>query len=156
MQNAECNILHSAFCILHSSLLAATLVLLGGCGQLRELPTAPIDSDLPDPAATFTRIQNEIFTPTCSVFGCHDPETMQAGMTLVAGRSYGMIVGRPSSERPQLLRIAPGDPASSYLYLKITGAPGIDGDRMPQGQLPLPDAQIRLIRDWIRRGAPND
>jgi len=152
MQNVKHNILHFAFCILHSSLL----VLLGGCGQLRELPTAPLDQEPPDPAATFTRIQNEIFTPVCSSFGCHDPGVMQAGMTLVAGRSYDMIVGRPSSERPQLLRIAPGDPASSYLYLKITGAQGIDGDRMPQALSPLPDAQIRLIRDWIRRGAPND
>ena len=33
---------------------------------------------------------------------------------------------------------------------------GITGDRMPQGSPPLSDAQIKLVRDWIRRGAPND
>jgi hypothetical protein len=56
---------------------------------------------------------------------------------------------------PQVLRIAPGDPAASYLYRKITGA-GITGERMPLGLPPLTDAQQRLVRDWIRRGAPND
>jgi hypothetical protein len=56
---------------------------------------------------------------------------------------------------PSLLRIAPSDPANSYLYRKVIGS-GITGDRMPQGGPFLTDAQIKLIRDWIRRGAPND
>ena len=54
-----------------------------------------------------------------------------------------------------LKRVAPGDPTNSYLYRKITGV-GITGDRMPQGGPYLSDAQIALVRDWIRRGAPND
>lgn len=58
-------------------------------------------------------------------------------------------------EMPSLVRIASNDPANSYLYRKITGA-GITGDRMPQGRPILSDAQIALIRNWIRRGAPND
>ena len=33
---------------------------------------------------------------------------------------------------------------------------GITGDRMPQGGPYLTDAQTKLVRDWIRRGAPND
>jgi MFS family permease len=64
-------------------------------------------------------------------------------------------VGVASIEMPQLLRVAPSDPSNSYLYRKITGA-GITGDRMPQGGPYLTDAQIKLVRDWIRRGAPND
>ena len=60
-----------------------------------------------------------------------------------------------SIEMPQLMRVAPLDPANSYLYRKIAGA-GITGDRMPQTLPPLSDAQIKLVRDWIRRGAPND
>jgi len=66
-----------------------------------------------------------------------------------------MTVGVASVEMPSLRRVAPSDPANSYLYRKITGA-GITGDRMPQNLPPLPDAQIKLVRDWIRRGAPND
>ena len=126
------------------------------CGKLKE-PTAPdVGSGEPiDPTATFTRVQTEIFTPTCSRIGCHDRLGKQSDQVLVAGEAYANIVGHPSVEMPQLMRVAPGDPANSYLYRKITGT-GITGDRMPQTLPPLSDAQIKLIRDWIRRGAPND
>jgi hypothetical protein len=76
-------------------------------------------------------------------------------MILTAGRAYANIVNVPSVEMPSLMRIAPNDPPNSYLYRKITGA-GITGDRMPQSLPPLSDAQISLVRNWIRRGAPND
>ncbi|HEY5610031.1 MAG TPA: hypothetical protein VIL97_02390 [Thermoanaerobaculia bacterium] len=131
------------------------LLILAGCGDLAELPTAPGGSDPIDPNATLTRVQNEIFTPTCAVAGCHDPTFQQSQLVLSAGRSYAQIVNVVSVELPQLARIAPNDPASSYLYRKITGE-GITGDRMPQANPPLSDAQTRLVRDWIRRGAPND
>lgn len=127
------------------------------CGKLNEL-TAPGDpggGEPIDPTAAFTRVQNEVFTPTCSVIGCHDTLGQQSQQILSPGRAYASIVNVPSVEMPQLMRIRPGDPANSYLYRKVTGA-GITGERMPQFGPPLPDAQIRLIRDWIRRGAPND
>ena len=76
------------------------------------------------------------------------------GLVLTTGRGY-QVVGKPSLEMPQLALVTPLDPANSYLYRKITGS-GITGDRMPQGGPYLNDAQIKLIRDWIRRGAPND
>jgi hypothetical protein len=76
-------------------------------------------------------------------------------MILSPGRAYAMTVGVASVETPQLARVTPGDPANSYLYRKIVGA-GITGDRMPQNLSPLTTAQIKLVRDWIRRGAPND
>lgn len=125
------------------------------CGKLNEI-TAPLGGGDPvDPTATFTRIQTEIFTPTCAVIGCHDTLGRQEGQILVAGQAYANIVNRPSTQMPQLMRIRPNDPANSYLYRKVSGA-GITGERMPQFGIPLTDAQLRLIRDWIRRGAPND
>ncbi len=131
-------------------------ILLAGCGKLKELPTEPGGGGEPiDPTATFTRVQNEVFTPTCAVIGCHDPLGQQSQQVLTAGRSYDNVVNRPSVENPALLRVKPNDFANSYLYRKVTGA-GITGDRMPQGGPFLTDAQIKLIRDWIRRGAPND
>jgi hypothetical protein len=118
--------------------------------------TAPGNSGPPpDPTATFTRIQNEIFTPTCAVIGCHGRFGTQQDLLLVEGEAYANVVNRPSTEMPQLMRIKPLDPANSYLFRKITGA-GITGDRMPQAGPPLSDAEITLIREWIRRGAPND
>lgn len=135
--------------------IAVLALLFVACGKLKE-PTEPTGSGDPiDPTATFTRVQNEIFTPTCSRFGCHDPLAQQQQLVLAPGRAYAAIVGVSSTEMPSLKRVTSGDPANSYLYRKITGA-GITGDRMPQGLPPLSDAEIKLVRDWIRRGAPND
>ncbi len=137
------------------TLLACTLFIVG-CGKLKELPTGPGGSTEPiDPTATFTRVQNEIFTPTCAALGCHDPLGRQESMILSPGRAYSNTVSVASVEMPQLQRVLPGDFNNSYLYRKIVGA-GITGDRMPQGGPYLTDAQTRLVRDWIRRGAPND
>ena len=137
-------------------LLPFTLFLALACGRLKE-PTDPGlgGGDPIDPTATFTRVQNEVFTPSCAQLGCHDPLGRQESLILSPGRAYAMSVGVASVETPQLLRVAPSDPASSYLYRKITGA-GITGDRMPQGGPYLNDLQTKLVRDWIRRGAPND
>lgn len=127
------------------------------CGKLKELPTDPQggSGEPIDPTATFSRVQNEIFTPSCAQLGCHDPIGRQEQLILSPGRGYALLVGAPSVESPSLARVTPLDPANSYLYRKITGA-GITGDRMPQGGPFLNDAQIKLVRDWIRRGAPND
>jgi len=76
-------------------------------------------------------------------------------MILTAGNAYSQIVNHASTEMPNLNRIQPNDFANSYLYRKITGA-GITGERMPLGRPPLTEAQISLVRNWIRRGAPND
>lgn len=130
---------------------------LTSCGKLNEI-TDPGDGgggDPIDPTATLTRVQTEVFTPTCAVIGCHDTLGRQENQILVAGQAYANTVNQPSTQMPQLMRIRPNDPAGSYLYRKVTGA-GITGERMPQFGPALPDAQIRLIRDWIRRGAPND
>lgn len=135
------------------SLLLSFLV--GGCGELSS-PTAPGGGfPPPDPTATFTRVQNEVFSQSCATLGCHDPVGQQSQMILTAGSAYANIVNVPSVEMPALMRIEPGDPTNSYLYRKITGA-GIVGERMPFGMPPLDEARIALIRDWIRRGAPND
>jgi hypothetical protein len=140
---------------MRSTLVVIALCLLTACGELKT-PTDPGGGGDPiDPAATFSRVQNEIFTPTCAAIGCHDPLGQSSQMILTQGQAYGNIVNRPSVEMPGLSRIKPDDPANSYLYRKIIGA-GITGDRMPLGSPPLSDAQIQLIRNWIRRGAPND
>jgi hypothetical protein len=140
---------------MRSCLLLLTLFIVTGCGELKT-PTEPLGGGDPiDPSATFTRVQNEIFTPTCANIGCHNPIGQQSQLVLTAGQAYGNTVNVSSVEMPQLRRVQPGDPTNSYLYRKITGA-GITGDRMPQALPPLSDAQIKLVRDWIRRGAPND
>lgn len=140
---------------MRSSLIFIPLLLLTACGELKTPTGAGGPGDPIDDSATFTRVQSEIFTPTCATIGCHDPLGQQSQLVLTAGRAYAQTVNVPSVELPSVMRVRPNDPDNSYLYRKIIGV-NITGDRMPQGRAPLSDAQIRLVRDWIRRGAPND
>lgn len=106
--------------------------------------------------ATFTDVQNRIFSASCAFSGCHAGSAPAQGMNLSQGMAYGEIVGVPSAQQPSLDRIEPGDADASYLYLKVTGAPTITGSRMPRGGPPLDQELVDLLRDWIERGAPND
>jgi len=103
--------------------------------------------------ADFQSIQANVFTPICSV--CHVGAGAPEGLQLDAAHSYNLLVGVPSAEEPNLLRVKPSDPANSYMLHKIEGAPGIVGGQMPLGETPLPQATIAAISQWIANGAPN-
>jgi hypothetical protein len=103
--------------------------------------------------ADFESIQENVFTPICSK--CHIGASAPEGLQLDAGHSYNLLVGVPSVEQPNLLRVKPGDPDDSYMVHKIEGLTGIDGGQMPLGETPLPQATIAAIRQWITNGAPN-
>jgi hypothetical protein len=103
--------------------------------------------------ADFQSIQDNVFTPICAQ--CHIGASAPEGLQLDAGHSYNLLVGVPSSEQPNLLRVKPGDPDDSYMVHKIEGAPGIDGGQMPLQEKPLPQATMDAIRQWITNGAPN-
>jgi len=124
------------------------------CGNQKELPFDPGGTP-PDPEATFTRVQGEVFSASCALSGCHAGAAPQAGMDLSLGVAYQNTVGVSSTERADLWRIAPGDPDSSYLIKKVRGDPDISGSRMPFGGT-LGASQMRLLTDWVRRGAPRD
>jgi hypothetical protein len=135
--------------------MALFLLSLTACGELKTPTSGGGPGDPIDQSATFTRVQNEIFTPTCASIGCHDPLGQQSQMILSSGRAYAQIVNQASVEMPSVARVRPNDPDNSYLYRKITGV-NITGERMPLNRGPLTAAEIKLVRDWIRRGAPND
>jgi hypothetical protein len=130
------------------------IAVFSSCGSRKPLPTEPT-SPPPDPNATFTRVQDEVFTVSCAIAGCHAALGAREGMDLSAGAAYGNIVGVPATERPNLNRIEPGDPDLSYLVKKLRGDPDITGLRMPDGGTITPD-EIQLVIDWVRRGAPRD
>lgn len=136
------------------ALLAGGLLLLpaAGCGTEKD-PTGP--SEPPDPTATFTRVQREVFTPSCALSGCHAGVSPVLGLSLEAGKAYGNLVGVPAVQSSRL-RVAPGLPEDSFLVSKITADAGIVGSRMPLGGPPLPSETQHLVIDWVRRGAPND
>lgn len=126
-------------------------LVLAACGTQKS-PTEP--SDGPDPSATFSRVQSEVFTPSCALSGCHSGANPTGSQDLSAGRAYGQIVNVRAAQSTRL-RIAPGDPEGSYLISKIRGDATISGNRMPLGGT-LPPEKQKLLVDWVRRGAPND
>jgi hypothetical protein len=134
---------------------AAVLACLAvGCGQQKKLPFEPTGY-VPDPTATFTRVQGEIFATSCAFSGCHAGVAPASGMDLSAGAAW-LAVHAPSVERSDLKRIEPGSPDRSYVVKKVRGDPDISGSRMPLGGPYLSADQIKLLTDWVLRGAPQD
>jgi hypothetical protein len=116
---------------------------------------------------TFQAIARGIFDRTSCVRGlCHTtpgPDLPAAGLDLTPDDAYQYLVGVPARaplELP-LLRVAPGDELSSFLYLKLLAAepegaalPAGGGVAMPLGLPPLAASQMTLLKLWIRGGAP--
>lgn len=68
--------------------------------------------------------------------------------------SWDNLVLQQSVGDPDVLRVLPGEPLASSLFLKVNcDNPGF-GSRMPLGRPPLPLAEQALIFDWIAAGAP--
>ena len=105
-------------------------------------------------AATLSRIQEEIFTPTCATAGCHSGNNPPDGLLLTAGDAWSNIVDVDAVQM-NLKRIAPGDPDNSYLVRKIQGT-GIVANRMPLGAPPLSQQEIDLVRQWVLEGAADN
>ena len=141
--------------------VALVLALLAGCagnGQGLDAngrPLVPGGSAPPPLSADFESIQENIFTPICSV--CHAGGGAPEGLRLDAVNSYNLLVGVPSTEVPSLLRVKPGDPDNSYIIQKLEGHAAV-GAQMPFGcpttQACLTASTIAFIRQWITDGAP--
>ena len=139
----------------------AALLLLGcaaGCagnGQGLDQNGQPISAGGSSGPVTadFQSIQDNVFTPICSK--CHIGGGAPEGLQLDAAHSYNLLVGVPSTEQPAVLRVKPGDPDNSYMVRKIEGLSSITGLQMPYMEMPLPQATIDAIRQWVTNGAPN-
>jgi hypothetical protein len=96
-----------------------------------------------------------IFTANCAYSSCHGGATPQQGMSLDGARaSWLAIVGVPSAEKPEFLRIAPGDSADSYVVMKLRADSRRAGQPMPQGAYPLDPELVMRIATWAQAGAP--
>jgi hypothetical protein len=137
---------------------------LAGCWPGPEVgdPTDPSagSGDLGDSKATFTEIAELILVPSCGTSYCHSGNPpLAAPMSLQALEAYDNLVNVKASQAPGLMRVKPGSPELSYLVHKLRGTSrtvGGNGTRMPLNKGMLEERLIRLIEDWIRRGAPND
>jgi hypothetical protein len=137
---------------------AALLAACAGNGEGLDAngqPLVPGGAAPPPLSADFESIQENIFTPICSV--CHAGASAPEGLRLDAADSYNLLVGVPSTEVPALLRVKPGDPADSYIIQKLQGHAAV-GAQMPDGcpttQPCLSTTTIGFIQQWITNGAP--
>jgi hypothetical protein len=105
------------------------------------------------PSPPFEVVQ-QIFDDNCTA--CHGTG---AALDLSRGLSYAHTVGHavPPAESCGGTLVVPGDPASSYVYQKLTLSHPCAGAQMPLDELfisqPLPDCVTSIVRDWIQAGA---
>jgi len=145
---------------LGAALIVAAACTAAGCDESLSNLAGPT----PNLTPTFSSIYQEILMSADpagrqACIRCHVPGRggfNQVGMNLsTPDLAYTNLVGFRSVERPNLLRVAPGDPTNSYLLKKLTGQ-DITGSRMPLNADPLTEGQIQIIARWIERGAPRD
>jgi hypothetical protein len=104
---------------------------------------------------SFRSVQR-VFKTSCALPSCHSAFARQGGLVLDSEDvSYVSLVGKPSvhpaAAQSGLLRVAPGDPANSFLIRKLRGLG--PGDAMPQSGQELADPLIKMVESWIARGA---
>lgn len=99
---------------------------------------------------TFSSIQQEVFTATCAITGCHNGSERPNLSSRVA---YNNIVMGQSPQGPDYG--VPGAAGNSYLYRKIT-AVNISGALMPRRDSLLSPAVADSIRTWLENGALNN
>jgi hypothetical protein len=94
---------------------------------------------------------------------CHNDAPSFGGLAFFPGGpevGYMNLVGVPAGNEETfkcrgigLMRVAPGDPEHSLMYLKLSGAPPC-GNKMPPGMFGMATPeQIEMVRQWIMEGA---
>jgi hypothetical protein len=89
--------------------------------------------------------------------GCHRVGGDGELYLVLTDDSYGEIVGVLSVQATDKQLIEAGNAADSYLIAKLRNtheAAGGEGDPMPSGEgaVPLPEATIMLIEQWVNEG----
>ncbi len=129
---------------------------MGGCGKMSTIggttlllmlvvsvETVCADNTTAAADADFERTVAPILTRRC--LGCHNTAEAVGELDLscadraMAGGANGPV-------------IVPGDPDASYLIERIAA-----GEMPPENngkKQPLPEAEVQMLRDWVRAGAP--
>jgi hypothetical protein len=132
------------------------------------------DSGGPPAANSLTKVYAEIIKPKCSTDFCHfNGVSMRYSALDLSSkeRSYSSLVGLPTMASQCFergLRVVPGHPESSIMYLNLQQTP-LCGIQMPADTTfrtngiseltsgsPLSEDEQRRIFEWIREGAQNN
>lgn len=128
------------------------------CGSSGYTSTLDCDAVTLPFEAAFSNIESQILQGGIENFctNCHTGGSPPQGLSLDVGNAYTNLVSVQSSELSSVCRVKPNSPDDSYLIMKLEGAEGISGARMPLGGPFLTDEEICVIRAWIEAGAEND
>jgi cysteine-rich repeat protein len=100
------------------------------------------------------------FSGTCvRCHGAVEPAAAVILDPLFPAATLQNLVGVPSVELPEFMRVLPGFSSESYLIMKEIGDPRMLGDRMPffpQDYFDQNPDQLALQRSWIDQGAVDD
>lgn len=142
--------------------LAAAFVALAlvGCSPADETPASDggdagspclFCSDATDDAPVAVQVKGIIDQIRSNVDGCHGQGAGGMGLT-PGGGEFDAMINVTCQEEPPLKRVLPGDPAHSYVFLKLACEGGIDGGCMPLSTGFNPGI-AHLFHDWIEAGA---
>ncbi len=114
-------------------------------------PLAPEVIDDAPAAGSFDALYRDVIAPRCSGQPglCHNGQ-FEPNLS-APSLAYAYLVARPSLEKPDRRRVAPGDAAASVLIDKLRGRDV--ATRMPLGAEPLAEADIAALEAWIDAGA---
>jgi hypothetical protein len=111
-----------------------------------------------DRSTDWDYVHTAILRPSCATAMCHSKLGSQAGLDLSTPEAgYVALTGRVCNSpdlpgEPTGNLVVPGHPATSQLVRILRG----DGGRIMPPDLPLPDAEIVVIENWILDGATCD
>ena len=109
----------------------------------------PILDDEEGERATWCETR-DLFLDNCTV--CHSADGGNSGGLDLYADGHANLVDVESLFYEGRTRVVAGDPAASFLVIKLEGSQGDDGDAMPLGGT-LEEADIARIRAWIEDGA---
>ena len=155
---------------MQNNLLKGVTIILGTFLIITACSKQSIDTPTPNPVvevASFSLMQDKIFTPTCATSGCHastsDGSFKQHGLVLEKSVAYENLVGitplNTLSKADGHLRVKAFKSLESLLYHKLEWNSIHHGGKqyglpMPLGSTALSIGQIEFVRQWIEAGAP--
>jgi hypothetical protein len=119
----------------------------------------PKPASCPSEGPSFAADIAPLLSTNCE--SCHSPTGTAFSFTklsLTKADAYALLVNVESVEmatlKKPMKRVLPGNPDSSFLYLKVSmKTPPGGGQRMPLNAAALAADKIELIRSWIAAGA---
>jgi hypothetical protein len=129
-----------------ATVVGFALVVIAGCGA--QVPDVPVGT----PVSYAEHLEPLVLAHCLS---CHQTGEAKADLVLDQGTGYGRLVGPRSVQEPDVALVTPGDPESSYLWMKLEHATE-KGKGMPRtltGSKKLREPELDLYRRWIEDGA---